>query len=114
MLGESIPVYLTAMADEFGAAIPCGAYCEIGGEAIGAEIIRSIGASPAILIKSHGVFTIGPTAEAAVKAAVMTEDVAKTVHLALLRGRPEPLAPEEVERAHHAYVEHYGQRRRDA
>jgi L-ribulose-5-phosphate 4-epimerase len=110
MLGESIPVYLTAMADEFGTEIPIGAYCEIGGEQIGAEIVRSIGASPSILIKSHGVFTVGPTAESAVKAAVMTEDVAKTVHLALLRGRPEPLPAEEVERAHRAYVEHYGQR----
>jgi L-ribulose-5-phosphate 4-epimerase len=114
MLGESIPVYLTAMADEFGTDIPCGAYCEIGGEAIGAEIIRSIAVSPSILIKSHGVFTIGRNAEAAVKAAVMTEDVAKTVHLALLRGRPEPLPPDEVERAHRAYLAHYGQGDRHA
>jgi L-ribulose-5-phosphate 4-epimerase len=110
MLGESIPVYLTAMADEFGTAIPIGAYCQIGGEQIGQEIVRSIGTSPAILIQSHGVFTIGKNAEAAVKAAVMTEDVARTVHLALLRGRPEPLAADEVERAHRAYLEHYGQR----
>jgi L-ribulose-5-phosphate 4-epimerase len=110
MLGESIPVYLTAMADEFGTEIPISAYCEIGGEQIGAEIVRSIGASPSILIRSHGVFTIGRNAEAAVKAAVMTEDVARTVHLGLLRGRPEPLSAAEVERAHRAYVEHYGQR----
>jgi L-ribulose-5-phosphate 4-epimerase len=110
MLGQSIPVYLTAMADEFGTAIPIGAYCEIGGDAIGQEIVRSIGASPSILIHSHGVFTIGKNAEAAVKAAVMTEDVARTVHIALLRGQPEPLPPDEVERAHRAYLEHYGQR----
>jgi L-ribulose-5-phosphate 4-epimerase len=109
MLGQSIPVYLTAMADEFGTAIPCGAYCEIGGEAIGAEIIRAIGHSPAILIRSHGVFTIGKDPQAAVKAAVMTEDVAKTVHLALLRGQPAPLPADEIERAHRVYVEGYGQ-----
>jgi L-ribulose-5-phosphate 4-epimerase len=110
MLGQAIPVYLTAMADEFGTAIPIGAYCEIGGDAIGREIVRSIGASPSILIHSHGVFTIGKNAEAAVKAAVMTEDVARTVHIALLRGKPEPLPADEVERAHRAYLEHYGQR----
>ena len=110
LLGQSIPVYLTAMADEFGTEIPIGAYCQIGGEQIGQEIVRSIGDSPAILIQSHGVFTVGKNAEAAVKAAVMTEDVAKTVHFALLRGRPEPLPPDEVERAHRAYLEHYGQR----
>src|SRR5438552_3326856 len=82
-LGESIPVYLTAMGDEFGTDIPIGEYCEIGGDAIGREIVRAIGNSPAILIKSHGVFTVGRDAEAAVKAAVMTEDVARTVHLTL-------------------------------
>jgi len=112
LLGESIPVYLTAMADEFGTAIPCGAYCQIGGEQIGQEIIRSIGASPSILIQNHGVFTVGKNAEGAVKAAVMTEDVAKTVHLALLRGKPEPLPSDEVDRAHRAYLEHYGQKAR--
>ncbi len=109
LLGQSIPVYLTAMADEFGTEIPCGAYCEIGGEAIGQEIVRSIGGSVSILIKSHGVFTIGASPSAAVKAAVMTEDVAKTVHLALLRGTPEPLPPDEVVRAHRVYLEYYGQ-----
>src|SRR5215831_8265914 len=66
-LGQSIPVYLTAMGDEFGTEIPIGAYCQIGGEQIGEEIVRSIGSAPAILIKSHGVFTIGRDAEAAVK-----------------------------------------------
>ena len=110
LLGLSIPVYLTAMADEFGTAILCGAYCQIGGEEIGLEIVRSIGASPAILIKSHGVFTIGPSPTAAVKAAVMAEDVAKTVHLAMLLGKPEPIPDDEVERAHRVYVENYGQR----
>ena len=110
LLGQSIPVYLTAMADEFGTAIPIGAYCQIGGEAIGAEILRSIGDSVAILIKSHGVFTIGPNPKGAVKAAVMVEDVAKTVHLAMLRGRPEPIPDDEVARGHRAYLDHYGQK----
>jgi L-ribulose-5-phosphate 4-epimerase len=110
LLGQAIPVYLTAMADEFGTEIPIGAYCQIGDEQIGQEIVRSIGASPSILIKNHGVFSVGRNAEAAVKAAVMTEDVAKTVHLALLRGDPDPLPPDEVARLHRAYLENYGQR----
>jgi L-ribulose-5-phosphate 4-epimerase len=110
MLGQSIPVYLTAMADEFGCPIPCGDYCEIGGEAIGKEIVRSIGKSVAILIKSHGVFTVGASPKAAVKAAVMTEDIAKTVHIALLRGQPEAIPDDEVARAHHVYLTNYGQK----
>lgn len=109
-LGRSIPVYLTAMADEFGGPIPAGDYAKIGGEEIGREVVRSIGNSPAILMKSHGVFTIGPDPMAAVKAAVMTEDVAKTVYCALQMGQPEELPQEEIDRAHRRYVAKYGQR----
>jgi L-ribulose-5-phosphate 4-epimerase len=109
-LGEPIPVYLTAIADEFGGPIPVGAYAQIGEEAIGQEIIRSIGASPAILMKNHGVFTVGPTPQEAVKAAVMVEDVARTVYLALQMGRPDEIPDEEVSRAHRRYAEKYGQR----
>lgn len=108
-LGKSIPVYFTAMADEFGGSIPVGAYAKIGGEEIGEEIINSIGDSPAILMKNHGVFTIGPSAKAALKTAVMLEDIAKTVFLALLRGTPDEIPPEEVKRAHRRYKEKYGQ-----
>jgi L-ribulose-5-phosphate 4-epimerase len=108
-LGRPIPVYLTAIADEFGGPIPVGAYAKIGGEEIGREIVRSMGESPAILMKNHGVFTVGPTPRAAVKAAVMVEDAAKTVHLALLLGSPDVIPEEEVARAHRRYVEKYGQ-----
>lgn len=109
-LGRPIPVYLTAMGDEFGGPIPVGAYAQIGGEEIGQEIVHSIGDSCVILMKSHGVFAIGPDPVAATKAAVMVEDVAKTVHLALQLGKPEEIPPEEVARLHRRYVERYGQR----
>ncbi len=107
--GLSIPVYLTAIADEFGGPIPLGAYAKIGGEEIGHEVVQSIGSSPSILMRNHGVFTIGPSVMAAVKAAVMTEDVARTVYYALQLGQPQELPPEEVERAHRRYLEKYGQ-----
>jgi L-ribulose-5-phosphate 4-epimerase len=107
--GKPIPPVLTAICDEFGGSIPVGAYAKIGGDEIGQEIIRSIGSSPAILMKNHGVFTLGQTAEAAVKAAVMVEDVARTVFYALQLGRPEEIPAEEVARAHRRYLEEYGQ-----
>lgn len=109
-LGRSIPVYLTAQADEFGGPIPAGAYAQIGGEEIGAELVRSIGDSPAILLKNHGVFTIGPNVASAVKAAVMTEDIARTVYYALQMGQPDEIPAAEVQRAHERYVTKYGQR----
>ena len=108
-LGRSIPVYLTAIADEFGCAIPVGPYAKIGGEEIGKAIVDYIGESPAILMKNHGVFTIGNSPEAALKAAVMVEDTAKTVHLSLLLGTPDVIPDEEVKRAHERYMTKYGQ-----
>jgi L-ribulose-5-phosphate 4-epimerase len=108
-LGRPIPVYLTAMADEFGGPVPCGGFALIGGEQIGQVVVESIGSSPAVLLKNHGVFTIGETAEAAVKAAVMVEDVARTVWLALQLGQPDEIPPEDVAKLHHRYTHVYGQ-----
>ncbi len=108
-LGRPIPVYLTAMADEFGGPIPCAGFALIGGEEIGREVIEHIGSSPAVLLKNHGVFTVGPSAKAAVKAAVMVEDAARTVWLALQLGQPEEIPPEDTARLHHRYTHVYGQ-----
>jgi L-ribulose-5-phosphate 4-epimerase len=107
--GRPIPAVLTAICDEFGGPIPVGAYARVGGDEIGREILRSIGSSPAILMKNHGVFTIGKTPEAAVKAAVMVEDVARTVFYALQLGHPDEIPAEEVARARRRYLEEYGQ-----
>ena len=108
-LGRPIPVYLTAMADEFGGPIPCGGFALIGGEEIGRVVIDSIGDSPAILLKNHGVFTLGPSARAAVKAAVTVEDIARTVWIALQMGQPDEISPANVARLHRRYVQDYGQ-----
>jgi L-ribulose-5-phosphate 4-epimerase len=108
-LGKPIPVVLTAIADEFGGEIPCARYAKIGSDDIGKAVVETIGGSPAVLLKNHGVFTVGRTVEAAVKAAVMAEDVARTVHLAMMKGKPAPIPTEEVERAHRCYLERYGQ-----
>ena len=108
-VNRPIPVVLTAMADEFGGPIPCGGFALIGGEEIGKIVVDSIGSSPAVLLKNHGVFTIGRTAESAVKAAVMVEDVARTVWLALQIGQPEEILQEDVDKLHYRYTHVYGQ-----
>jgi L-ribulose-5-phosphate 4-epimerase len=109
-LGKPIPVYLTAIADEFGGPIPCGGFALIGGEEIGQVVVESIGDSPAVLLKNHGVFTIGASAKAAVKAAVMVEDVAHTVWIALQIGTPDEIPPEAVASLHDRYTNVYGQK----
>ena len=107
-VGKPIPVCLTAVADEFGGPVPCGGYARIGGEEIGAEILRSIGNSPAVIMKQHGVFTIGLSVRKALKAAIMVEDIAKTVWLAMQIGQIEELPPEEVAANYDRYQNRYG------
>ena len=108
-VNRPIPVYLTAQADEFGGPIPCGGFALIGGDEIGKVVLESIGDSCAVLLRNHGVFTIGPDAEAATKAAVMVEDVAHTVWLALSLGQPDEIAPGDIAKLHDRYTRVYGQ-----
>jgi len=108
-VNKPIPVVLTAIADEFGGPIPCGGFALIGDDAIGKVVVECIGKSPAVLLKNHGVFTIGKNAKAAVKAAVMTEDNAKTVWLAMQIGTPDVIPQADVEKLHERYKNVYGQ-----
>jgi L-ribulose-5-phosphate 4-epimerase len=110
--GEAVPCVLTGIADEFGGEIPIGPFARIGGDEIGRAIVETLRGhrSPAVLLRSHGVFTIGPTAEAAVKAAVLCEDAARTVHLARMLGAPLELAPEDIDALFDRYQNVYGQR----
>ncbi len=108
-VGKPIPAYLTAVCDEFGGPIPVGGMAPIGGEEIGQEVVRSIGTSKAILMQNHGVFTIGKDARAALKAAVMVEDAARTMFYAFQLGEPIPIPDEMVARLHRRYTQEYGQ-----
>jgi len=110
--GEPIPCVLTAMADEFGGPIPVGPFALIGNDDIGVGIVETLTGhrSPAVLMRNHGVFTIGVSAQAAVKAAVMCEDVARSVHLARQLGEPIPIAAADIDRLYGRYQTVYGQR----
>ena len=111
ILGREIPCVTTAMGDEFGGPIPCGGFALIGSQEIGQQVVEALqrSRSPACLLQSHGVFAVGPTAEAAVKAAVMTEDNAAIVWTAMQIGEPLAIAQEDIERLHRRYRTEYGQ-----
>jgi L-ribulose-5-phosphate 4-epimerase len=110
--GEPIPCVLTAMADEFGGEIPVGPFARIGGDDIGKAIVQTLAGSrsPAVLLRNHGVFTIGRSAREAVKAAAMCEDVARTVHLARTLGEPIPIDQADIDALHDRYQNVYGQK----
>jgi L-ribulose-5-phosphate 4-epimerase len=109
--GEPIPCVLTMIADEFGGDIPVGPFALIGDDSIGRGIVETLrdSRSPAVLMRSHGPFAIGADARAAVKAAVMLEDVARTVHFAHQLGTPEAIDQQHVDRLYARYQNVYGQ-----
>jgi L-ribulose-5-phosphate 4-epimerase len=114
VLGRDIPVYLTEHGDAFGIPIPCAGYAKIGGTEIGEEVVRVLRETghqcPAVLMQNHGVFTVGTNVRGALKAAVVVEDIARTVHLAMTKGEPIPIPPEESQRLYDVYHTRYGQK----
>lgn len=109
--GEEIPCVITAMADEFGGPIPVGPFAIIGDDSIGRGIVETLRGhrSRAVLMQNHGPFTIGVNAKDAVKAAVMVEDVARTVHLAREAGPLIPIPQEAIDSLYNRYQNVYGQ-----
>ena len=109
--GEKIPCVLTMMGDEFGGPIPVGPFAIIGDDSIGRGIVETLreSRSPAVLMQNHGPFTIGKDANAAVKAAVMVEEVAKTVHISRQLGEPLAIPPDKIDQLYDRYQNVYGQ-----
>ncbi len=109
--GEEIPCVITAMADEFGGPIPIGPFAIIGDDSIGRGIVDTLTGhrSRGVLMQNHGPFTIGKDARDAVKAAVMLEDVARTVHIAAQAGPLVPIPQNAIDTLFHRYQNVYGQ-----
>jgi L-ribulose-5-phosphate 4-epimerase len=109
--GEPVPCVLTMMADEFGGDVPVGPFALIGDDSIGRGIVETLreSRSPAVLMRNHGPFTIGKDAKAAVKAAVMVEEVARTVHISRQLGEPTRIPQEQVDSLYARYQNVYGQ-----
>lgn len=111
-IGENIPCGLTMMGDEFGGSVPVGPFRLIGSEAIGqgvVETLRKYPKSPAVLMQNHGPFVIGKDAESAVKAAAMTEEVAKTMWAARQIGKIIDIKKEDINSLNKRYQNVYGQ-----
>lgn len=113
--GEPIPCVLTMIADEFGGDIPVGPFALIGDDSIGRGIVETLrhSRSRAVLMRNHGPFTIGRDGRSAVKAAVMVEDVARTVHIGRQLGDLTPIDSRDVALLFDRYQNVYGQTRQE-
>jgi len=108
-MGSPIPCLTTMQADIFGGDIYCGAAFLDDCDSVAAAIVATTLHCPAMLLKRHGVFTVGNGIEEAVKAAVLVEEVAKIGFLARQARLSEPLSGKVIARLHERYQEEYGQ-----
>lgn len=109
---KPIPCILTAIADEFGGDIPLGPFAIIGDDSIGRGIVETLSGqrSKAVLMRQHGVFTIGGDAKSALKAAIMCEDVAKSAFIASQLGEPKRIEQSSIDSLYARYQNVYGQK----
>lgn len=110
--GEDLQIFTTTFAAQFGQTIKCSDFAVIGEEEIGKEIVDKIGTNTALLIRNHGVFTIGESVESALKSAVLLEETAEAVHFAMLRGQIDKLDDKTVENGYIRYHRDYGQKKK--
>ena len=107
--GDPLQIYTTTSAAVFGGPIPISDFATIGEEEIGKEIVEKIGDSSAILIRNHGIFTIGPDYSSALKSSIVLEETAQSVHYAMCRQEIDPLSQEVIDRGYDVYHQTYGQ-----
>jgi len=110
VLGQTIPP-VTTTCGLVGGRIPLGKFACFGGQTIGEEVLRVIGNSFAVIMQSHGVFTIGHNASHATRVAVEVEEMAKIAHIAMLRGTPIILTEEQIAEVSSGYINNYGQKK---
>lgn len=108
--GEPIGVFTTTHAALFGGPIPVSDYAVIGEEEVGKEIVAHVGSGSSVLLRNHGVFTIGSTVEKALRAAMYTEESAEVAHLSLLRGHVDEMPKDVVAASRAWYLKDYGQK----
>lgn len=112
LLGQSIPSATTPIAHLLGQNVPCTEYARAGYVETGEAIMEVLGDGLAVLVKNHGVFTVGESPTYAVKTAAYLEEAAETIHYAMLRGQVEAIPDDELKRCYHFYETEYGQKKR--
>ena len=101
------------MADEFGGPIPVGPFALIGNDDIGKGIVATLSGSrsPAVLMRNHGVFTIGrdgPRPRSRPRSCARTSPAPSTSPGS--SASRVPIAQADVDRLYERYQNVYGQR----
>jgi L-ribulose-5-phosphate 4-epimerase len=110
---QPIPAVIEEFVVYVGGDVPVANYETTGTDELAEEVAGWVGDRSAVLMANHGPFTIGKDAKDAVKAAVMCEDVARTVHIARQGGELVPIPQEAIDSLFDRYQNVYGQPKKE-
>ncbi len=88
MVYDKVPNAVTTLANACAGEVHVAPFSSAASLAMGEETVDNIGDSNAVILKNHGVITVGKTIKEALYAAVYLEDAVKTLFVAKSMGEP--------------------------
>ena len=109
LITDELPCNLTTLANATRGAVKVCPYSSAASMQMGVETVENIGDKLAVILKHHGVISVGDSLKQALYACVYLEEAAKTYSIAYGMNPDVPLmTPEQVDRAVEVF-RHYGQ-----
>ena len=110
LIQDEFPVACTTLANVTLGAVPVAPYSAAASEQMGIETVEHIGDKRAVILKHHGVVTVGDTLKEALYAAIYMEEAAKSYLAAKAAGNVALMTQEQVEEAVETFKD-YGQKK---
>ena len=105
---DELPAFCTTLVNATLGAVTVAPYSSAASLDMGVTTVENIGDKRAVILRNHGVVTVGPTLKDALYAAVYLEDAARSYSVARAMGTPRLLTKEQVDEAVESF-RHYGQ-----
>jgi len=105
---DELPAFCTTLVNATLGAVTVAPYSSAASLDMGVKAVESIGDKRAVILRNHGVVTVGPTLKDALYAAVYLEDASRSYCAASAMGTPRSLTPAQVTEAVEIF-KHYGQ-----
>jgi len=99
LVADELPCAVTTLPNATKGAVNVAPFSSAASLQMGIETVENIGDSLAVILKNHGVVTVGKTLKEALYAAVYLEDAAKTYLVAKSVGNPVLLNEAQVKEA---------------
>lgn len=108
---DKVPNAVTTLANACGGEVFVAPFSSAASLEMGKETVDHIGDSNAVILKNHGVITVGTTLKEALYAAVYLEDAVKTFFVARSMGEPTLLTDKQFKQAVEVFKD-YGQKKK--